>query len=141
MVVEAGARSGALSTANHGVEQGRAVAAVPGTVTSSASIGCHELIRNGATLVSCAAEIIELMQPLTMGNNTPSEAGESLFSGCAKPETLRVMDALGRRVFADPERIAQKAGLGIAATLSELGILQLDGKVECQDGRYRLTAA
>ena len=52
VVVEAGARSGAANTAAWARALGRAVCAVPGPVTSSASVGCHVLLRNGATLVT-----------------------------------------------------------------------------------------
>ena len=48
VVVEAGARSGAANTAAWARALGRAVCAVPGPVTSSASVGCHALLRNGA---------------------------------------------------------------------------------------------
>ena len=59
VVAEAGLRSGALDTARHARELGRPVMAVPGPVTSSASGGCHQLIRDGqATCVTCAAEVI-----------------------------------------------------------------------------------
>ena len=149
VVVEAGARSGAISTANHGVEQGRAVAAVPGQVTSCASVGCHELIRQGATLVTSPDDVVELMQPLTASarprnggpdtsQNAEGVVSRSLFSGLMKPETSKVLDSLPKRVWAQPEKIAQKAGLGISATLSELGLLELEGRVEAWEGRYRL---
>ncbi|WP_211585039.1 DNA-processing protein DprA [Mobiluncus mulieris] len=186
VVVEAGTRSGAMSTANHGAEQGRTVAAVPGLVTSGASAGCHQLIREGATLVTCAGEVLELMQPFVAPDENPigarstagslgegaghsaenvtlstaaakesSEAGhsaptagsnanpstkpsaDSLFSPFLKPETIKVFDALPKRMWGSPENIAQKAGLGISATLGELGLLVLDGKAETRDGKYR----
>lgn len=150
VVVEAGSRSGAMSTANHGAEQGRTVAAVPGLATSGASAGCHQLIREGATLVTCAEEIAELMQPFTTeaaapvgagrSNSTISTATDSLFSPYLKPETIKVFDALPKRLWARPEDIAQKCALGITATLRELGMLVLDGKAENKDGRYRKQA-
>jgi DNA processing protein len=59
VVVEAAERSGALITARHAAEQGRAVFAVPGAVDSPASAGTLKLIRDGATLVRRAEDIIE----------------------------------------------------------------------------------
>ena len=64
MVAEAGLRSGALNAAGRARELGRPVMAVPGPVTSSASGGCHQLIRDGqATCITCAADVIADVSP------------------------------------------------------------------------------
>lgn len=60
VVIEAAPRSGALSTAAHAADLGRRVGAVPGPVTSIASSGCHQLLRDGATCVTDAAEVLDL---------------------------------------------------------------------------------
>jgi DNA processing protein len=59
VVVEAARGSGALVTANEGVEQGRTVLAVPGPITSPTSVGCNMLIQQGAKPALCAADIFE----------------------------------------------------------------------------------
>jgi DNA processing protein len=59
VVVEAPTRSGALITTSFAADQGRDVFAVPGSALSSASSGCHELIRNGATLITGAEQILD----------------------------------------------------------------------------------
>ncbi|MEX2315077.1 MAG: DNA-processing protein DprA [Thermomicrobiales bacterium] len=59
VVIEAPARSGALITTSFAADQGRDVFAVPGSALSSASAGCHELIRNGATLVTGPEQILD----------------------------------------------------------------------------------
>jgi DNA processing protein len=65
VIVEAGERSGALNTARHTAELGKPLMAVPGPVTSAQSAGCHRIIREwGASCVTCAADIIEMLSPL-----------------------------------------------------------------------------
>src|SRR5580658_6472863 len=65
VIVEAGERSGALNTARHAANLGRALMAVPGPVTSAQSAGCHLLIRElGGTLVTRAADVIEMLSPI-----------------------------------------------------------------------------
>ena len=59
VVVEAAVGSGALVTANIGLEQGREILAVPGPITSPTSVGCNKLIQQGAKPVLCAADILE----------------------------------------------------------------------------------
>jgi DNA processing protein len=60
VVVEATLRSGSMGTARHALDQGCEVCAVPGPVESASHQGCHLLIRDGAHLVTCARDIIEV---------------------------------------------------------------------------------
>ncbi len=65
VVVEAAARSGARSTVSEAHQLNRVVAAVPGPVTSAASVSCHQLIRDGgAVLVTSGEEVEELVRPI-----------------------------------------------------------------------------
>src|SRR6266567_9537108 len=59
VVIEAAIGSGALVTANLGLEQGREILAVPGPITSRTSVGCNKLIQQGAKPALCAADILE----------------------------------------------------------------------------------
>ncbi|MCR9198135.1 MAG: DNA-processing protein DprA [Planctomycetaceae bacterium] len=65
VVIEATRNSGALYTARHAMEQGREVFAVPGHVDSLGSEGCHDLIRDGVTLVRGVDDILEELGPLS----------------------------------------------------------------------------
>ncbi len=65
IVVEAGHRSGAGRTAHEAIRQGRVLAAVPGPITSAASVGCHELLRDHmAVMIRGADDVVELLEPI-----------------------------------------------------------------------------
>ena len=66
IVIEATRNSGALYTARHALEQGREVFALPGPVDSLASEGCHDLIRDGVTLVRHVDDVLSELGPLPM---------------------------------------------------------------------------
>jgi DNA processing protein len=78
IIVEAGRRSGALHTARHAMEQGREVFAVPGRIDSLPSQGCHDLIRDGVTLIRCVDDVLEALGPLTQPvQRSPEETVQS----------------------------------------------------------------
>jgi DNA processing protein len=64
VVVEAAHRSGSLITARMAAEQGREVFAVPGSPLDPRSAGTNDLIKQGATLTTCAADVIEAVEPI-----------------------------------------------------------------------------
>ncbi|MBW4707662.1 DNA-processing protein DprA [Roseobacter sp. YSTF-M11] len=64
IVVEAAAKSGSLITARDALDQGRDVLAVPGNPFDARAAGCNQLIRDGATLVRSADDVLEALTPL-----------------------------------------------------------------------------
>ena len=128
LVVEAALRSGSLSTAHHARKQGRRVFAIPGSVSSPLSIGCHELIRKGATLVQTPADVLsELKIPL------PNEVLGSHEGGCGRG---RVMDK-GYEMLLDAvdfgpvsvDVLVVRTGLPGELVTSMLLVLELEGRI------------
>lgn len=72
LVIEATRNSGALYTTRHAMEQGREVFALPGQVDSLASEGCHDLIRDGVTLVRGVDDVLSALGPLPMPTSPTS---------------------------------------------------------------------
>jgi DNA processing protein len=137
VVVEAGARSGAANTAAWARALGRVVCAVPGPVTSSASIGCHALLRSDARLVTCAAEVVEIMGRI--GELAPEEKRpETPLDGLGQAEQ-RVYDALPARGGRTADQIAVASGLPPTQVLGPLSMLELCGLVTRSEGYWKLS--
>lgn len=136
VVVEAGARSGAANTAAWAKALGRAVCAVPGPVTSSASVGCHALLRADANLVTRAEEVVELVG--RVGELAPDEQRPvSPLDGLEEPEK-RVYEALPARGARTLDEIAVASGLPATQVLGPLAVLEISGLVVSRDGRWKL---
>ena len=73
IVVEAPTRSGALITTDFALDYGREVFAVPGSVLSAASSGCHHLLRQGARLVTCAADVLDDLNLVVPGETAAQQ--------------------------------------------------------------------
>src|SRR6478752_2452663 len=128
VVVEARWRSGALNTAHHAESLGRAVGAVPGSIHSANSAGCHRLLREGgAVCVTDAGEIAELASPSGEAM-PPDKAGRAEPHDGLTLEDLILLDALPLRTTSSVEKLATVAGLSpdsVRAGLGRLGLLGL----------------
>ncbi|KZS63189.1 MAG: DNA-processing protein DprA [Mycobacterium pseudokansasii] len=139
VVVEAGLRSGAANTAAWARALGRAVGAVPGPVTSSASAGCHVLLRDGAELITRVDDIVELVGHIgELAAELPRPG--TLFDGLSEPER-RVYEALPGRGAATVDEIAAASGLLPEQVLGQLAILEVTGLARRDDGRWRVVRA
>lgn len=140
LVVEAGQRSGALITARHATEQAREVFAVPGSIHSPLTKGCHRLIREGATLVETGTDIVDQLGSLV---GAAAAATEPVFAkqhsgrSTLDPEYQNLLAAMGW----DPvtvDLLVSRAGLTAEQVSSMLLILEMEGCVDqLPGGRYQ----
>ncbi|HXY63743.1 MAG TPA: DNA-processing protein DprA [Mycobacterium sp.] len=134
VVVEAGLRSGAANTAAWARALGRVVGAVPGPVTSSASTGCHALLRAGAEVVTRAGDIVELVG--RVGELAPEQPHPATPLDGLSDDELQVYEALPGRGVATVDEIAVAAALEPARILAPLAMLEVAGLAERHDGRW-----
>ncbi|MBI4231035.1 MAG: DNA-protecting protein DprA [Planctomycetes bacterium] len=133
VVVEAAERSGSLITARHALEQGREVMAVPGRADSPVSGGTHRLIRDGARLVTSAAQVLAELLPEEHPLREKLE-GRQPGSPPASGPGKEVYDALGGAPRPADE-IADDLGMAPGEVLGLLMALELRGLVRARAGR------
>lgn len=125
LVVEAALQSGSLITAKQALEQGRDVLAIPGSIHSTQSKGCHALIKQGAKLVESAQDVLEELRlpdpfaqvPLALASSTPPSDDE---------------DALLHLMGHDPvslDALQARCGWSTAQLQAQLLELELMGQV------------
>lgn len=150
-VVEAGRRSGSLSTARKALEIGRPVGAVPGPVTSATSAGCHALLREGpVTCVTTPSELFELLPSSVRGLHGPAlpaapgdPADSEVGSEALDPDglTTRVLDALRPRRAQTVDELARAVGEAPSRIRGILGALAIDERAHADDRGWVRRAA
>jgi len=125
LVVEASVKSGALITARCALEQGREVFAIPGKVSSPTSGGVHDLIKQGAKIVTDPKEILADLRPQLSLETTPSSVGTRAHepSGLSPHEREVVSHLSDEPVNVDD--LKAETGLDMADLLALLGQLEL----------------
>ena len=137
LVVEANIDSGSLITARLATEQGRDVFAIPGSIHSPVTKGCHQLIKQGAKLVESTQDILEEIKNLVSLNQTTySPTGLMLNSDIslgATPETNAVLDLMGYEAI-NFDALQRTTGLTTEALSAMLMMLELDSKITVLKG-------
>ncbi|MHB8508760.1 MAG: DNA-processing protein DprA, partial [Candidatus Dormibacteria bacterium] len=142
VVVEARRRSGAMHTAAAAAGTSRTLMACPGSVLNPAARGCHDLIRAGAVLVSCAAEVLEALAdsgPEGQLGLPPAQVPEIVVRHAARHGDLR--DALLGDLAGGPMEMGElcRRGRPVQEVATALARLRLAGEVSLRAGLYWLT--
>lgn len=139
VVVQAGQKSGALITVGHALELGRDVFAVPGPVGAPGSEGVHGLLRDGAAVATCAADVLEVVgaAPAPSGEGSArvvrGEGTCGMGEGEAAGDRARLTQMLEQGI-ATADGLAAATGLPVGRALALLGMLELEGHIEALPG-------
>jgi DNA processing protein len=138
VVVEAAPGSGALITADCALDQGRAVLAVPGPITSPSSLGCNKLIQQGAKPALTAGDILEELG--LPGAGDPGPAGRSKTGASPRGQPADLSDlqrSLWDALATEPKHVdvlVATAGADTGAVLTALTELEMRGVVQQRPG-------
>lgn len=149
LVIEAGIQSGALITARLAAEQGREVCALPGSIHSPTTKGCHKLIREGAKLVESYTDILDELEPLFEGYRmkvSPSSSADERDE--AQPSSMPTqLSSQAQQLFEQirhhpihPDQLAAETDLSIEHITAALTELEICALVAQDNGLYSRTS-
>ena len=130
LVVEAALASGSLITAKAAADQGREVFAIPGSIHSPLSKGCHALIKSGAKLVESAEDVLSELSGFRPSGYAATTTG-------TRDEKQPGEEGLLAHMGHDPvdvDSLCSRAGLSAEQVAAELLRLELDGRVTALPG-------
>ncbi len=141
IVIEASQKSGSLHTARHAMEQGREVFALPGRIDSLASIGSHNLIRDGATLIRGVEDVLDELGPLTR----PVRTGVSEDVRTPRELTLNDQERhVVNLISSEPshlDEVMRNTNLDPSRVLATLTVLEMKQLVRRLPGGYLVRAS
>jgi DNA processing protein len=137
VVVEAAEGSGALITADAALALSKTVMAVPGSVFSPLSVGCHQLLRDGAGLVQNARDVLaELSTPASVLDDPLAPPDRLGLEPAAVPGRDGLLRHLSDTYPVDPGDLARRLGLAFSDVVARLSRLELDGVVRRTGAGY-----
>ena len=136
LVIEAALKSGSLITARCAAEQNREIFAVPGSVNSPLSKGCHQLIRDGAKLVDRAEEIVEELSGVLSFQRDLIRHAETQPAAQSKNPLIKFLEHDASTV----DDIVERSGMAAADVLANLVELELEGVIVCEGNGYLLAS-
>jgi DNA processing protein len=134
VVVEAAETSGALITSDRALEQGREVFAVPGHIFAKSSLGTHRLLKEGATLVTSAQDVLEALNLKMVTAHSEARAVIPDDPTAAKLFTL---------LSSEPtyiDYLVRESGLPVAQVSSTLALMELKGMIRQMAGMQYVVA-
>ncbi len=132
LVVEAALQSGSLITARQALEQGREVMAIPGSIHSPLSKGCHALIKQGAKLIENTQDILDELNYFPLISNENLDKGKEFTTGQSTKNTV-LLKHLGYDAV-DINTLCVRSGLTAEVVSAMLLTLELDGQVSSLPG-------
>ena len=150
LVIEAASRSGALITARQAADAGREVFAVPGSIHNPMARGCHRLIRDGAALVESADEVTAALGAWAgaLRSDLQRRLGTTIEQAPEPVDVVATDDPAHHRLWRalghDPstmDQLTERTGLTAAALSSMLLVMELQGRVAVEHGRYSRRSA
>jgi DNA processing protein len=141
VVIEAAPRSGSLITARLAAEAGREVMAVPGSPLDPRAQGCNQLIRDGATLIQNAAEVVETIRPFENRVRSAPVVYEPLPEALNGDDALALVEALLGPSPVPVDEVIRLSGASSGAVQMALLELDLAGRLDRHaGGKVSLTA-
>jgi DNA processing protein len=126
LITEAGERSGSLHTASFAIDGGKEVLVVPGPITSPSSIGCNNLIKSGATMITGPSDLLNALniQAADLAVTDVIAANEDEY------QILKLI----KEGIKDGDELQQQSGLSPSKYLEVMSFLEISGRIKALGG-------
>ena len=135
LVIEAALKSGSLITARQAMEENREVFAMPGSIHNPLARGCHQLIKQGATLVESTSDIVEQLGGALAHFQSVANEGVADCSVSLSDDEQRMLESIGYDPI-DMDALVAVTGLSVVDINRQLLALELAGLIENRAGSF-----